>query len=212
MLVAIVEDDRNQKTLIKRALSDAAKRLEIQLDIIEMGDGLDLLLFLKDSIINSTSCYNLAIVDIRLNSPSNRAFWDGTKGISECNSLYLDLRPKFIIYSSSSDTEDIKAGYKSGAIAYVVKNFDQLDRQLESFLLCELTTDPRQYLEKNCYGFCADPVEEIAQPPRPIEKEGGMWGAVETVMWLVLNKLSQSAVVFLAILCLVAWAIYLIFN
>jgi CheY-like chemotaxis protein len=121
--IIIVDDDMDDR----EAFAEAINKLKIEADISFLRDARELFEFLsKDTDIN------LILLDI------NMPVMDGKKCLKELKSNELYKRIPVVIYTVSTNTEDIDETYEHGAHYYAVKpyakaNFNQTLQKIFSY-------------------------------------------------------------------------------
>ncbi|MEL6922764.1 MAG: response regulator [Bacteroidota bacterium] len=109
--IIIVEDNQADAELTKLAL----KEIPITFEIVHLKDGNELIQYLNQTIINDIA---VVLLDLNMPSPSGK---DLLRSITADDRL---MNVPVVIFSSSSQQEDIQECYSIGANAYVKKPVD----------------------------------------------------------------------------------------
>lgn len=126
----IVEDEAADATLLKRAFSKLLQELEI--DVAEDGgDALDILIAKNQAEVGDISYPTCVLLDLKLRRLDGHEVLKRLKENDQTRSLPI------IVFTSSSDPNDVRKAYDLGANSYVVKPVRASEMQDVAKSICE---------------------------------------------------------------------------
>jgi CheY-like chemotaxis protein len=130
LTVLMVDDDPDDFFLVRHALGDKMKGLDLQL----LEDGEELMDYLrqKGKFEEKTGALRPCLILLDLNMPK----MDGREALREIRADPLLLHIPVVVFTTSNDREDIMSSYRLGANSFVVKpaSYERLVAILDSLV------------------------------------------------------------------------------